>query len=135
MANSGYLNVDSQSSIVSFTIGVGDKVKLCAPVNYLPASFPTDSDPEKYNSNYYLNGFIVLNQELGKFTGAVEGSDMCVYYQHLKSGRQIIQYCSNSLGLRNFYAILEGITVHRHDSVAQGGPAFATYWSGQRSEE
>jgi hypothetical protein len=128
---SSYVGPDSQN-VVTFTIGVGDTVRLCPPVNYLPVSFP--EDPEKYDPNYFLNGFIVLDHSLGKLSVAT-GSNMCVYYTHNKSGRQIIQYCSDSLGLRNFYAILEGVVVHKHDSIAQGGPAFATYWSGLAPEE
>jgi len=123
------LNVDSQN-VVSFTLSVGDKVKLCAPVHYPPVTFPSG-----YDANYYLNGFIVLDQGIGKFEGVPPGSNLCVYYRHQKSGRQIIQYSSDALGDTTFYAILEGITVHDHASVPQGGPAYATYWAEAREEE
>lgn len=126
-----YINIDSQNT-VSFALSVGDKVKLCAPVNYLPVTFPSGAD---YDEKYYLNGFILLDQGLGEFEGAPSGSNLCVYYRHKKSGRQIIQYSSGSLGETTFYAILEGITVHDHASIPQGGPAYATYWAETREEE
>lgn len=125
------LNIDSQNT-VSFALSVGDKVKLCAPVNYLPVSFPTG---DAYDAKYYLNGFIILDQGIGEFEGTPAGSNLCVYYRHNKSGRQIIQYSSASLGETTFYAILEGITVHDHASIPQGGPAYATYWAETREEE
>ena len=125
------ININSQN-VVSFALNVGDRVKLCAPINYLPVTFPTDA---AYAIKYYLNGFIVLNQGIGEFEGTPAGSNLCVYYRHKKSGRQIIQYSSDSLGETTFYAILEGITVHDHASIAQGGPAYATYWSESREEE
>jgi len=125
------VNVDSQN-VVSFTMSVGDKIKLCAPVNYPPVVLPSGED---YPDTYYLNGFIVLNQDLGEFEGAPAGSNLCVYYRHNKSGRQIIQYSSEALARVTFYAILEGVLVHDHASIPQGGPAFATYWAESREEE
>lgn len=125
------INIDSQN-VVSFALSVGDRVKLCAPVNYPPVTFPDDP---KYDAKYYLNGFIVLNQGFGEFEGTPTGSNLCVYYRHKKSGRQVIQYSSDALGETTFYAILEGITVHDHASIPQGGPAFATYWAEAREEE
>lgn len=125
------VNVDSQN-VVSFALSVGDRVKLCAPVNYLPVTFPEGAE---YDAKYYLNGFIVLDQVLGEFEGSPTGSNLCVYYRHKKSGRQIIQYSSDALGQNTFYAILEGITIHDHASIPQGGPAFATYWAETREEE
>lgn len=125
------VNVDSQN-VVTFAMGVGNRVKLCAPVNYPPVTFPTG---EAYGLEYYLNGFMILNQDLGEFEGTPVGSNLCVYYRHKKSGRQIIQYSSDALGDITFYAVLEGITVHDHASIPQGGPAFATYWAETREEE
>ena len=122
---SSQINVDS-SNVVSFALNVGDKVKICAPINYPPATFPTNVT---YDPKYYLNGFIVLDQELGEFQGIPDGSNLCVYYMHNKSGRQIIQYSSDGLGETTFYAVVEAITVHDHASVPQGGPAFATYYA------
>jgi len=126
------IDIDSQN-VVSFTMNVGDRVKLCAPANYPPVVFPTNDD--SYDPIYYLNGFIVVDQSLGEFEGTPDGSNMCVYYRHNSSGRQIIQYSSEALGQVTFYAILEGIVVHDHASIPQGGPAFATYWSETRTEE
>lgn len=129
----GYTDVDIDSqNVLSFAMSVGDRVKLCGPVNYPPVIFPDDP---AYDAKYYLNGFIVLNQDLGEFEGSPTGSNLCVYYRHKQSGRQIIQYASEGLGQMSFYAILEGITVHDHASIPQGGPAFATYWAESREEE
>jgi hypothetical protein len=119
------INVDSQN-VVSFALSVGDTVKLCAPVNYPPVVFPSDAE---YDPKYYFNGFIVLNQELGEFGAVPGGSNLCVYYTHNKSGRQIIQYSSEGLGQATFYAIVDAVTIHDHASIPQGGPAFATYYA------
>ena len=119
------INVDSQN-VVSFALSVGDKVKLCAPVNYPPVRFPTDAE---YDPKYYLNGFIILDKDIGEFESMPGGSNLCVYYKHNKSGRQIIQYSSEGLGETTFYAVVDAITIHDHASVPQGGPAFATYYA------
>lgn len=123
--SASHINVDSQN-VVSFALSVGDKVKLRAPVNYLPVKFP---DLPEYDPKYYLNGFIVLDKEIGEFEGTPDGSNLCVYYKHKKSGRQIIQYSSEGLGEITFYAIMDAITIHDHASIPQGGPAFATYYA------
>jgi len=125
MALVGNIDIDSEN-IVEFTIGVGDTIKICAPAPYLPAIDPPEAEAE--GGFKHLNGFTLLRPELGDFEGNPPGN-RCVYYKHKKSGQQIIQYNSTGIYDMTFYAVLEGITVHDHASVAQGGPAFATYYT------
>ncbi|KKN58608.1 hypothetical protein LCGC14_0550270 [marine sediment metagenome] len=128
MATTGEINLDSANTM-EFTVSVGDLIKLCSPPTYLPIPFTSkQSDREQYR-----NGFIILKPDLGKFEGASGNS--CVKYRHTKSGRQVIQYTSQKLGEKHFYAIVSGITIHDHASVAQGGPAFATYFADVPSEQ
>ena len=110
------------SNTMSFAVGVGESVKLCPPVLYPPATFDAQD-------NHKQKGFRVLNTEIGEFTSDPEDSGICVVYKHNRSGRQIVQYVSRGLGEKYFYAILEGITIHDHASIYQGGPAFATYYA------
>ena len=119
------INLDSEN-IVEFTVSVGDTIKLCPPPSYPPMSF-TNTDTEKY-----LKGFLIMRPGLGKFTGSLGD---CVKYKHDKSGKQIIQFASRGLGEKYFYAIVSGITVHDHASIAQGGPAFATYFADVPAEQ
>lgn len=123
------LGPDSANTM-SFAIGVGESVKLCPPVLYPPAAFDTQN-------NYQQKGFKLLNTEIGEFTSDPEdSSSICVVYKHNRSGKQIVQYVSRGLGEKYFYAILEGITIHDHGSIYQGGPAFATYYAEtERTEE
>ena len=124
---SSEINIDSEN-VVEFTTAVGDSLKLCPPVAYPPIEFDSTLDSE-----YYRRGFIVLRPDLGKFVKN-EGN-MCVKYRHDKSGKQVIQYASQGLGEKHFYAIIAGITIHDHASIAQGGPAFATYFADVPTEE
>ncbi len=117
------LNLDSDN-VTTFTAIIGDVLKLRQPVNYLPVEFPED-----YDSTQFKKGFVIFDRKIGKFVDGDLSDDICVYYKHIKSGKQIIQYLSNSLGERRFYAIIEGIGVHDHASIPQGGPAFATYFT------
>ena len=119
------INLDSEN-IVEFTVSVGDTIKLCPPPSYPPMSF-TNTDTGKY-----LKGFLIMRPDLGKFTGSLGD---CVKYKHDKSGKQIIQFASRGLGEKYFYAIVSGITVHDHASIAQGGPAFATYFADVPAEQ
>ena len=109
-------------NVTTFTCAVGDKMRLCRPVGHKPAL-----DPEGVAETTHLNGFRVVYPELGEFEG--KDGDNCVFYRHKKSGRQVVEFLSVALGLRYFYLILEGIVVHDHASIPQGGPAYATYFS------
>lgn len=119
------LNLNSEN-VVRFTVSVGDAIKLCPPVVYPPEGKPSG---DEFSETQYLAGFTILQPDLGVFEGMSEGSNMCVKYRHTRSGKQIIQYASIGLGDIKFYAVVDGITVHDHASVYQGGPAYATYWS------
>jgi hypothetical protein len=118
------LGVDGEN-VVTFVIGVGDTIRLTAPQGYPPVTFGEDANAEQYK-----NGFEVLDTDLGVFTSDDAG-DAAVVYRHDKSGKQIIRYTSSCLAPRYiyFYAVLDGIRVHDHASIPQGGPAFATYYS------
>ena len=111
--------------VITIVCAVNDKFKICRPLGYKPVTWGEDADKK-----VYLNGFRVVYPELGEFEGKPEDNkDDCVYYRHLKSGRQIIEFVSIDLGNNYFYIVLEGITVHDHASIPQGGPAYATYYS------
>jgi len=111
-------------NVTNAVCSVNDKLKLCRPIGYKPVTWE-----EGANEGIYLNGFRVVYPELGKFEGTPEGDTNCVYYRHEKSGRQVIEFMSADLGKHYFYLILEGIVVHDHASIPQGGPAYATYYS------
>jgi len=114
------VELDSQN-IIKFTASVGDKLKICAPGHHLPAPKPSDVEADNY-----LNGFILSDDNIGVFEGE---SGRCIFYRHNRSGLQIIRYVSTGLGDTEFYAVIEGIVVHDHASVYQGGPAYATYYA------
>jgi len=118
-------------NIITYVCSVNDKLKICQPTYYPPVEI----DRDKYSETQALGGFFIVYPELGKFEGFVEGSNMCVYYRHLRAGKQIIQYVSRSLGEYIFYIVLDGIIVHDHSSIPQGGPAYATYYSRIPQEE
>jgi len=117
--------MEFQSDNVTTTIcAVGDKLKVCRPLGYKPVTWEESAD-----SKIYLNGFRILYPEIGEFEGKADSSGNCIYYKHLKSGRQVIEFVSTDLGDNYFYVTLEGIVVHDHASIPQGGPAYATYYS------
>jgi len=114
------INLDGEN-VVKFTTRVGDTIQLCPPIAY-----PAYSDVVGAKEAL---GFVLLDKNLGDFEGKADGSNMCVKYKHKISGKQIIQYISAGLGEKSFYVILDGIQVHDHGSIFQGGPAFATYYA------
>jgi len=118
MAN---IDVDSQN-ITKFTASVGDKIKICAPAHHLPAG-----KPDNIKADQFSNGFILYYPNIGAFESGAGAR--CVFYRHNRSGVQIIKYVSVGLGTTEFYAIVDGIVVHTHASVYQGGPAYATYYA------
>ena len=119
------------NNVVSIIGSVGDRFKICQPLHYPPAKLNTYNNNEKIS----LAGFTLLDPTVGQFEGMVENSNMCVYYRHLRKGRQIIQYVSKLVGEYVFYIIIDGILVHDHSTIAQGGPAYATYYSRIPQEE
>lgn len=120
MVNITEINLDGEN-VIKFTIRVGDTIQLCPPIAYPPY--------KTLNGTKELAGFKLLDEDLGDFEGMSANSNMCVKYKHKISGKQIIQYISRGLGEKNFYAVLDGVLVHDHGSIFQGGPAFATYFA------
>jgi len=116
-------------NVTTMVCTVGDKLKLCRPFGYPPVTWDDDA-----NVKVYLNGFRVVYTELGEFDGLADTAGNCIYYKHKKSGRQVIEFMSTALGKRYFYIILEGVVIHDHASIPQGGPAYATYFSEPEEE-
>jgi hypothetical protein len=123
-------------NVTTFTASVSDVIKITRPVGYPPYA-PGKAPAEPTTNEYESYGFKILDQNLGKFIrlDEVDLNSGFVYYQHLKSGRQIIRYKSQTLTDTLFYIIVQGIQIHDHASIYQGGPAFATYWAETREEE
>jgi hypothetical protein len=117
-------------NVTTFTASIGDVIKITRPVGYppyAPGKTPTGAAAGKYESY----GFKILDQDLGQFirTDEIKLKSGFVYYEHLESGRQIIKYKSQSLTDTLLYIIVQGIQIHDHASIYQGGPAFATYYA------
>ena len=120
----------NSSNVTTFTASIGDVVKITRPVGY-PVYPPGKEPTESTENEYEAYGFKILDQKLGKFIRLDEISSKSgfVYYEHLESGRQIIKYKSQSLTDTLLYIIVQGIQIHDHASIYQGGPAFATYYA------
>lgn len=123
-------------NVTTFTASVGDIIKISRPLGYPP--YVHGKEPaEPVKGKYEALGFKILDQSLGEFVKLDDvslGSGF-VYYKHTKSGRQIIRYKSKSIIDTLFYIVVQGIQIHDHASIYQGGPAFATYWAETREEE
>lgn len=132
-------------NVTTFTVSVGDIVKISRPVGYPPfanmsvAISNDGSDSESLKTEYELYGFKILDKTLGKFVKLADTNliDGFVYYNHTKSGRQIVRYKSKTIIDTLFYIVVQGVQIHDHASIYQGGPAFATYWAetSNRQEE
>ena len=117
-------------NVTTFTASIGDVMKINRPVGYPPYTpGKTPSDPTK--TEYEVYGFKILDQQLGKFIrlNEVTLKSGFVYYEHQKSGRQVIRYKAQTLTITLFYIIVQGVLIHDHASIYQGGPAFATYYA------
>ena len=117
-------------NVTTFTASIGDVIKITRPVGY-PVYSPGKVPIAPTVSKYEAYGFKILDQSLGEFIRLDEVTlkSGFVYYEHLKSGRQIIRYKSQSLTDTLLYIIVQGIQIHDHASIYQGGPAFATYYA------
>ena len=117
-------------NVTTFTASIGDVIKITRPVGYPPyAPGKTPSAPTK--TEYEVYGFKILDQQLGHFIrlSEINLNSGFVYYEHLKSGRQIVRYKAQTLTVTLFYIIVQGVQIHDHASIYQGGPAFATYFA------
>ena len=127
-------------NVTTFVANIGDVIRICRPLGY--PFFPsnaTDEDKASHTpSKTAAYGFYIMDTDLGKFTrlDELKPDTACVYYLHEKSGRQIIRYIASGAVVRTeFYAIVQGITIHDHASVYTGGPAYATYYAELPEEE
>lgn len=117
-------------NVTTFVASTGDVIKITRPLGY-PAYAPGKAPANVLPGDYEAFGFTILDKLLGKFIRLKEITldSGFVYYQHLASGRQIIKYKSQNLTDTIFYIIVQGIQIHDHASIYQGGPAFATYYA------
>lgn len=117
-------------NVTTFTASIGDVIKITRPVGY-PVYAPGKTPLEVPSGEYEAYGFKILDQKLGRFIRLDEVTlkSGFVYYEHLESGRQIIKYKSKSIRDTLLYIIVQGIQIHDHASIYQGGPAFATYYA------
>lgn len=117
-------------NVTTFTVSIGDVIKITRPVGY-PVYAPGKEPTNPTTNEYEAYGFKVLDKNLGKFIrlDEIELNSGFVYYEHLKSGRQIIRYKAQSITDILFYIIVQGMQIHDHASIYQGGPAFATYYA------
>ena len=96
---------------------------------FRPNGFP-GKPHEGLTSEVARGGFKILYPALGKFIGDSGGSPISwVIYQHLRSGKQVIEFLSTELGTTKFHLVAQGVQVHDHASIEMGGPAFATYYT------
>lgn len=118
------------SNITTFTANIGDKVKIYRPVGYPAYPDGKEKDPPEKTETSCL-GFSIGDENVGKFVDfdALDYEDGYVIYQHDKSGKQVISYKSHALVDITFYIVIQGIVVHDHASIVEGGPAFATYYT------
>lgn len=99
-----------------------DVIRICHPDTWRGEG--TDVPPTK------IGGFRIKFEDLGELR-AVEGNNRCVDYWIKYVGRQIIEFLADYPAGARSYAVVDGIIVHDHASIPQGGPAYATYFSGQ----
>jgi len=103
---------------------VGRRLKLFRPGGYPGVEYAGG------DAKYYSNGFKILYPELGEFTeSSSDDGKSWVIYKHLKSGKQVIEFISDSLGTVKFHLVAQGVQIHDHASIEMGGPAFATYYT------
>lgn len=124
-----WLNKQGEPGVQTFYCIVGDTLRLCH--SYFVKGAKVGEEGRESDTKA-LRGFRVIYPELGELKVGDEWN--CVYYKHNKSGRQIIEF-TEDLGMRRSYLVMQTITVHSHDSIPMGGPAYATYYSEDRQEE
>jgi len=117
-------------NVTTFVASTSDVIKITRPVGYPPYA-PGKESSATTPGDYEAYGFKILDQQLGKFIrlDEITAKSGFVYYKHLSSGRQIIRYKAQTLSSTLFYIIVQGIQIHDHASIYQGGPAFATYYA------
>jgi len=131
------LTTMNNDTTTTFVVSVGDVIKICRPSGYPPwnlASPPSEVVKDKTE----MVGFKILDTDLGEFVrgNEVATNSACVYYQHNKSGKQVIEYTSRGAIINTkFYIVVQGIDIHDHASIHTGGPAFATYYAEVPQEE
>jgi hypothetical protein len=130
------ITLGDKDNISYFSVSVGDTVRICRPLGFMPwrgnkpSTMPAPGD-------YYQYGFTVMNRDIGKFIDKMSENSYCVKYKQLKSGKQIIRYDAGGALTKDMslYIILQPVIVHDHASVHQGGPAYATYYAEVPQEE
>jgi len=120
-----WLNEKGEVGVQKFYCVVGDKLELCHSEYF-------KGKPHGPDSNEHRNGFRLIYPKLGKIEPSEKGN--CVEYLHEKSGQQVVEFVED-VAQRRSYLVMETVAVHSHDTIAMGGPAFATYYSGTPREE
>lgn len=125
-----WMNKTGDVGTQTFYCAAGDELEICHPL-FCKGMETAKSTNEDLKA---LKGFRLIFPELGDITECVPKKWNGIRYHHKKSGQQIIEF-TEDLGLRRSYLIVETVSPHDHGTIAQGGPAFATYYSGGPQEE
>lgn len=121
-----WLDKSGEHGVQTFYCVVGDELEICHPL------FSGGVEMETSGATKALRGFRLIYPKLGDISAGDKWN--CIKYHHKKSGSQVIEF-TEDLGLRKSYLVMETVAVHDHGSIAMGGPAFATYYSGPPAEE
>jgi len=120
----------------SITMRAGTKIKVSVPFNKIQGqSWFASQDTQKYfngtNRSDVIRGFLVENSNIGTITDKddvlVDG-ELAVVYTHLKDAENRIWFFADTG--ETAVCNVSRIPIHDHATISQGGPAYATYFSG-----
>jgi hypothetical protein len=123
-----WYDAEGESGVQTFYCVVGDTVEICHPLFCSGATTDTTEGDS-------VRGFRLIHPELGELKESTGSESFnCVQYTHKKSGKQVVEF-TDDLSLSRHYLVFDTVAPHSHDSMAMGGPAYATYYTETAREE
>jgi hypothetical protein len=115
----------------TITMKVGSKIKVEVPYELIEGqSWFVQQGSIKFNGDDrpLMRGFLVENTYVGVIEETDNTEEVAVFYTQLRDGENRVWFFS-ATGETAICNVTR-IPVHDHSSIMQGGPAYATYFSG-----
>lgn len=86
------------------------------------------------NVHTLVSGFYLENEEVGRIEDATEADNIpAIKYIHEKPFPNVIYFNDSRGNIRTITIVY--VPLHDHSSIAQGGPAYGTYYTDYTEEE
>jgi len=116
----------------TITMKAGSAIKIEVPFNLLEGQswFACQDEKKRFNGEdrNLTRGFLAENENVGVIEITDNNEELAVTYRHLRDAENRVWFFADTG--ETAVCQVSRIPIHDHATISQGGPAYATYFSG-----